>query len=280
MIQIESLPEDIRPAFQKLCRILESCGSLVVAYSGGVDSGFLSYVARDVLGDAMISVLGISTSFPGREEAEAIEFLELHGIPYDRIRTEELSVLGYRANGPDRCYYCKGELFTKLEAYAGERGFERIAHGANVDDQLDHRPGNLAAREKSVVAPLVEAGFTKEKIRRAAEALNLSLWDKPAAPCLASRVPYYSPVTAEKLKQIEDAECALKDLGFITCRVRHHGDVARIEVPAEDRTKLFEEDTWRTIVERIKRAGFQFVAVDMEGFRSGRLNEALKKHSS
>ncbi len=279
MVRLETLPQEIKPAYEKLREILRSYDSLVVAYSGGLDSGFLSFAARDALEDRMISVLGLSNSLAKSEEEGAMEFLRQNRIPYACIETNELEMAEYRANSPDRCYYCKDELFAKLEKFAEEKGYSRIAHGASVDDQSDYRPGTRAAHERNIVAPLVEAGFTKAMIRRAAEALGLSIWNKPAAPCLASRVPYYTPVTSEKLMQIEEAERALKEMGFTTCRVRHHGDVARIEVPWEDRVRLFEKEIWRTVAERVKRAGFQYVAVDLEGFRSGSLNEQLERQS-
>ncbi len=277
MIRLESIPADVRPSYEKLRAVLQSYRSLVIAYSGGVDSAFLAFVAKDALDDRMIAVLGISPSLPKREEAQALEFLEQHGIPHACVKTDELEISGYHANGPDRCYFCKGELFKKLEEFAGERGFQRIAHGANVDDMSDYRPGSKAASENNVSAPLVEAGFTKDMIRRAASALGLVLWDKPSAPCLASRIPYHMSVTAEKLSQIEAAENALKDMGFPVCRVRHHGDIARIEVPANDLPRLFGGDVLEALSRLIKRAGFRYVTVDVDGFRSGRLNEKLNE---
>jgi uncharacterized protein len=275
MIQLESIPVDIRPAYNKLLAILQSCRSLVIAYSGGVDSALLAYVAKDVLKDRMIAVLAVSPSLAKREEAQALEFLERHDIPHACVRTDELAISGYHANGPDRCYFCKDELFKKLNKFADERDFRCVAHGANVDDMSDYRPGSKAADEYNVSAPLAEAGFTKDMIRRTASALGLVLWDKPSSPCLASRIPYHMPVTEEKLTQIEQAENALKDMGFPVCRVRHHGDIARIEVPADDLPRLFEGDVLEALSRRIRRAGFRYVTVDLDGFRSGRLNEPL-----
>ena len=275
MIQLESIPADVQPAYNKLCNILQSYQSLVIAYSGGVDSAFLSFIASESLKDQMIAVLGISPSLPKREEKLALEFLEEHVIPHACVKTDELDVSGYHVNGPDRCYFCKGELFKKLEHFADERGFKRIAHGANVDDTSDYRPGSKAADENNVAAPLIDAGFTKDMIRRTASALGLVLWDKPSAPCLASRIPYHMSVTAEKLAQIEQAENALKDIGFPICRVRHHGSIARIEVPAHELPRLIEGGILREVSGRIKQAGFTYVTVDVEGFRSGSLNEPL-----
>jgi uncharacterized protein len=168
-------------------------------------------------------------------------------------------------------------LFNKLKDYGLRYGYDRVAHGANLDDRSDHRPGSRAASEQDVVAPLEAAGFTKAMIRRAAKTMGLSVWDKPAAPCLASRIPYYSEVTADKLAQIERAEKILKERGFLVCRVRHHGDIARIELPQADRRSLLEGDGWTEVVAAIKAAGFQYVTLDLEDFKSGRLNQALKE---
>jgi uncharacterized protein len=279
MIRLDTIPADIQPFYSRLRSLLQSYRSLVIAYSGGVDSALLAFVAKDALKDRMIAVLAISPSLAEREEAHALEFLEKHDIPHACVKTDELAVSGYHVNGPDRCYFCKDELFKKLAQFAGERGFRRVAHGANVDDMSDYRPGSKAADEYNVAAPFVDAGFTKNMIRRTASALGLALWDKPAAPCLASRIPYHMSVTAEKLAQIEQAENALKDMGFPVCRVRHHGDIARIEVPAGDLTRLFEGDALSVLSRRIKQAGFRYVTVDADGFRSGRLNESLDETS-
>jgi len=256
-----------------LVDVLDGYGSLAVAYSGGVDSGLLAYVAWTALGDRMMAVLGESASLARREREAGIEFLETHGIPYRVIGTGEMADSDYRKNHEDRCYFCKAELFARLAEVTRELGFAHMAHGANVDDLGDHRPGGVAARERGVRNPLVDAGLGKDLIRRIAKALNLTLWDKPAAPCLASRIPYFQEVTSGKLAQIEAAEYVLKDLGFGVCRVRHHGHQARIEVPLDDQDRIRRKDVWARVVEGITRAGFQAVAIEEDGFRSGRLND-------
>lgn len=270
---IDTVSAETRASYARLRERLESYESLMVAYSGGVDSGLLAHVAYDVLGDRMLAVIGISGSLPAREEAAAIEFLESHGIPYERVDTQEMQDERYRRNNPDRCYFCKAELFTRLHAIAGDLGYEKIAYGANVDDRSDHRPGAAAADEQRVVAPLSDAGLTKSRIRELARAFGLTLWDKPAAPCLASRIPYYSEVTPAKLRQIERAEDALKDLGFSVCRVRHRGAEARVEVPLEDHDRV--RAVWSDLSGRIRESGFETVVLEPTGFRSGRLNDAL-----
>ncbi len=273
MIRRSSMPGDLERPYEKLREVLSRYGSMVIAYSGGVDSGLLTYVARDILGDRMVAVTGESPSLSGRERSAAIEFLADHGIPHRAVDTHELADDGYRRNNPDRCYFCKAELFALLRVVANDAGFGHIAHGANLDDLGDHRPGSRAADELGVVAPLVEAGLDKRTIRRLARALGLPLWDKPAAPCLASRIPYYQEVTREKLAQIEAAEYVLKDLGFAVCRVRHHGPEARIEIPVAEHNRIRSRGVWARVVVGLGDAGFQSVVLEEDGFRSGRLND-------
>lgn len=264
---------------ERLSSCVRDHGPMVVACSGGVDSGLLAYVAHRVLGGRMSCVIGVSASLASGEEEEAIAFLQGHGIPFVCVPTHEIEDPRYRANGPDRCYFCKSELFARIEAAPESRRFPVLAYGANADDRFDHRPGARAAEERGVVAPLAEAGFTKDIVRRTARALGLVLAEKPASPCLASRIPYHSAVTEEKLRQIDVAETVLKRHGFSVCRVRHHGDIARIEIPIDDHARLRGEHTWRDVEGAIRAAGFARIEVVVDGFRSGRLNDALRPSS-
>jgi uncharacterized protein len=275
MIGVNALSGESKTAYEDLRSVLLKHDSMIVAYSGGVDSSLLAYAAREVLGDRMIAVVAASPSLARSEEDDALAFLKAHGIPFERIVTDELENDAYRKNDPDRCYHCKTELFARLQKLAASRDFSCVAHGANADDEDDYRPGMLAANEKRVIAPLIEAGLRKRSIRDLAKALGLELWDKPASPCLASRIPYYQEVTREKLAQIEKAERVLKDNGFRICRVRHHGDIGRIEIPAGDHTRILEPGVWPVIVRGVKDAGFRYVALDLEGFRTSRFNEML-----
>jgi len=259
----------------RLTAVISAHGPMVVAYSGGVDSGLLAFVAHRTLAGRMRCVLGVSPSLAGDEDTQAWAFVEKHGIPCDRIQTEEMSDPRYRANGPDRCYFCKTELFTRIESAPVARAFPVLAYGANADDRFDHRPGARAAREHSVVAPLAEAGLGKDTVRALARDLGLALWDKPASPCLASRIPYHSEVTEEKLAQVERAERVLHTRGFVVCRVRHHGDVARVEVPVEEHARL--QAVWPDVVNEVVGAGFKSVELVEDGFKSGRLNDALRR---
>jgi uncharacterized protein len=272
----KSRPREVGEAYERLKTIIRGYGPMAVAYSGGVDSALLAYAAREALGDEMLCVIAVSPSLAEREHRDATTFLRRHRIPFERIHTRELEDERYRANGPDRCYHCKNELFETIKAAGLARRFRCIAYGANVDDARDHRPGAQAAAEMGVVAPLRDAGFGKRQIRDTARALGLQVWDKPASPCLASRVPYHHEVTAEKLRQVERAEAVLRDAGFEVCRVRHHGVVARIEVPSGELDRLREPPIWDRVRRGVRDAGFARVEIEPDGFRSGRLNDALR----
>ncbi|WP_428389109.1 ATP-dependent sacrificial sulfur transferase LarE [Mucisphaera sp.] len=249
---------------------------LLVAYSGGIDSTVVAAVGRRVLGrEACVAVIGDSLSLPRRELRAAVALAEGLDLELVTVAPKEQEDAGYRANAGDRCFYCKTNLYEELQALAKERGFERIANGTNMNDLGDHRPGLKAAVEAEVVLPLVEAGLDKAGVRAVARHLGLPNADKPAAACLASRIPYGTEVTVERLREVEAAEDALADLGFEGFRVRHHGQVARLEVPVEQLERLMDEGIRERVVRAVKAAGFVYVAVDLEGFRSGSGNVAL-----
>jgi uncharacterized protein len=258
----------------RLATILRECESVVIGYSGGVDSVFLARVAVDVLGrDRVLAVTGKSDSVASWMEDTAREVARDFGIPWLEVETREMDDPRYAANPNNRCYFCKSELWTRLSSVAREHGLRTVLDGSNADDVGDHRPGAVAATENAVRSPLLEAGLTKAEIRAWSHELGLPTWDQPAAPCLASRLPYGLPVTPERLRQVERAELALRALGFRDFRVRHHGSVARLEVHPDEIGRVPQHRV--EIDAAVREAGFRRVLVDLQGYRRGALNEGL-----
>jgi len=261
---------------QQLRERLAALPGAVVAFSGGVDSTLVLAVAHEVLGGRALAVTGRSPSVPERELNAARELAQRIGAEHQVIDTGEIDSPDYAANPVNRCYFCKTELYSHLQRIAAERGLPVILNGTNTDDLGDHRPGLTAADEARVLSPLVETGLNKQEVRALSQELGLPTWDKPAMACLASRVPYGEAVTREKLSMIEQAEDVLIGMGFRQVRVRHHGGVARIEVPRDDLPRLLDAERSRNIESRFREIGFQYVTVDILGFRSGSLNEAIR----
>jgi len=273
-----SLSSDIAPDLAKLRALeerLRSLGTLMVAYSGGVDSAFLAATAHRVLGDRMLAVLADSASLARRDMEQARAFAETHGIPLRIIQTDELEKPEYQRNDADRCFHCKTELFDGMRRLGVELGFEHIAYGMNADDRRDYRPGQRAAEQHEVLAPLAESSLTKLEIRALAKSAGYTLWDRPAAPCLSSRVEYGRTVTRDVLQQVERAEESLRQLGFREFRVRHHGELARVEISRSEMNRALTMEMMDRISAEVRSAGFQYVTLDCSGFRSGSLNAVL-----
>jgi pyridinium-3,5-biscarboxylic acid mononucleotide sulfurtransferase len=253
---------------------LATLGSVVVAYSGGVDSAYLAYIASRTLGDRAVAVTADSPSYPERHRRLAFQIARDFGLRHEVVHTRELDRPEYRANPVNRCYYCKHELYTHLSRIASERG-AIVVDGNNADDRGDYRPGRQAAREFGVRSPLDEVNLTKDEIRALSKRAGLPTWDEPASACLSSRIPYHHDVTDEKLRTIERAEDALRRLGFRVFRVRHHDELARLEISRAEMARALDDDTAAAIVRELKAIGYRYVSLDLQGYRTGSLNEGL-----
>jgi pyridinium-3,5-biscarboxylic acid mononucleotide sulfurtransferase len=254
---------------------IRTLGRTLVAYSGGVDSAFLAWTAHQVLGADMLAVIADSPSLARTHFTEAVAFAHEHTIPLEVILTSELDRADYVRNDASRCFHCKDELFTVMEAFRATHGFDSIAYGVNVDDQGDFRPGQKAAVQHHVAAPLLTAGLTKHEIRELAHSAGLRVWDKPASACLSSRIEYGRPVTCEALTTVEQGEDALRGLGFRQFRVRHHGEIVRIEIATDELPRALSSEMAGEFTRIFKGLGFKFVTLDLEGFRSGSMNSLL-----
>lgn len=269
------MDQQLADKYSKLKQIISQAGSALVAFSGGVDSTFLLKVCVDVLGDKALAVVGESETFPTRELNEAIALAENMGARLIKTETRELHVPGFSQNPPNRCFLCKSELFTILNKIAAQEGISNVFDGSNADDVGDYRPGREAACELGVTSPLEEAGMTKDDIRAISKELDLPTWDKPSFACLSSRYPYNSEITEMSLKQIEQAEDFLWSLGLREFRVRHHEDLARIELGKKELESFWAEGNANKISARFKELGYKFVTLDLEGYRTGKMNLTL-----
>jgi uncharacterized protein len=278
LIHIRNAEGDVLSAEEKenllLARLAE-IPSLIVALSGGADSAYLAWAAHEALGARALSITALSPSYSAHDRAIVEDFVSKLGVRHEFIETHELDNPAYRANAADRCYFCKDELFSALDELAHARGFAAVAYGVNADDTLDFRPGHRAATEHQVLAPLLDAGLRKAEIRLLSQRAGLPTWDRPASACLASRLPYGTEVTPERLGLVERGEAALRALGFRQFRVRLHDKLARVEISPDEMQRALAPEMAATMADRLKAAGFTYVALDLEGYRQGSLNETL-----
>ncbi len=256
---------------------LAALPSLLIALSGGADSAYLAWAANRALGHKALSLTALSASFSAHDRAQVQQFVHALRLPHEFVETHELENPAYRANAPDRCYFCKDELFSVLDKIARDRGFAAVAYGVNADDTLDFRPGHRAATEHQVLAPLLDSGLRKAEIRALSQRAGLPTWDRPASACLSSRLPYGTEVTPERLSLVERGEAALRELGFRQFRVRLHDKLARVEISLDELPRAMTPDMAAAISERLKASGFTYVALDLEGYRQGSLNEGLAR---
>jgi pyridinium-3,5-biscarboxylic acid mononucleotide sulfurtransferase len=260
---------------QQLRKIFRELGSVVVAYSGGVDSSYVAYVANAELGPRAICITGQSASLPSYQQAEIDRVVNDFGFHHEVIQTEELDNPSYQANNPDRCFFCKDELYGKLEAIAATRGIEAIVDGSTIDDINDFRPGRQAAKQHAVRSPLIEVGMSKSEVRELSRRVGLPTWDKPASPCLSSRIAYGTAVTIERLSKVDRGEEIMREFGFREFRVRHHDTLVRLEISPAEMDRVLRKEVLDQIAARFRELGFKYVTLDLEGFRSGSMNEVL-----
>lgn len=276
---VQIVPPESTPSTEQkeqlLLSALAKVPSVIVALSGGADSAYLTWAAHHALGQRALSVTALSPSFSAFDRSVVEDFVNKLGLRHEFIETHEMENPAYRANASDRCYFCKDELFSALDDLAQARGFAAVAYGVNADDTLDFRPGHRAATEHQVLAPLLDAGLRKSEIRQLSQRAGLPTWDRPASACLASRLPYGTEVTAERLSLVERGESALRDLGFRQFRVRLHDKLARVEIAPDEMSRAFEPRMAAAIAHGLKEVGFSYVALDLDGYRQGSLNEAL-----
>jgi len=260
---------------ERLRKIFRELESVVVAYSGGVDSSYVAYIANAELGPRAVCITGQSASLPAYQRAEIDRIVEKFGFQHEIIQTEELENPGYSANNPDRCFFCKDELYTKLESVARGRGIQNIVDGSTVDDLGDYRPGRRAATQHAVRSPLIEVGLSKTEVRELSRRATLPTWDKPASPCLSSRIAYGTTVTIERLSKVDRGEEILREFGFREFRVRHHDQLVRLEIARSEMDRAMNKEMFQKLAARFRELGFKYVTLDLEGFRSGSMNEVL-----
>ena len=275
-MKVEAPEHALASREQRLQRLLASFDSVVVAFSGGVDSAYLAWAATQILGPAALCVTADSPSYPDHHRQLALRLAREFGLHHEFVSTAEMERPEYRANPVDRCYYCKHELYGVLSSLAAARGIPTIVDGSNADDRSDYRPGRKAAGEFGVRSPLDESDLTKADIRELSRLAGLPTWDEPASACLSSRIPYHSEVTDEKLRMIERAEATLRELGFRVCRVRHHDTLARLEIGPAEMARALDPELRERIVRELRAIGYQHVALDLRGYRMGSLNEGVR----
>ncbi|HIF96737.1 MAG TPA: ATP-dependent sacrificial sulfur transferase LarE [Myxococcales bacterium] len=273
------LTSELQDKENALVEDLRGRGRLLVAFSGGVDSSYLAWASRQALGKDFLAVTAVSPSYPASHRVMAEQIVRDFDIPHRFVSTHEMESIEYRRNAPDRCYHCKSELFSRMDELLDELGFEALAYGINSDDQGDFRPGHKAAEEHRVLSPLLAAGLSKPEIRTLSKRAGLPCWDLPASACLASRLPYGTEVTAERLSQVDRGESLLREMGLRQVRLRHHGEIARIEIDPAECQEGISPEWMRKITQAIKPLGFKWVCLDLEGYRMGSLNEALSNET-